>query len=87
MKAAVVARKSGIPMLILRLFATLDAEDLSSPPEYYNKKDDADQLKPEMSYCPLSSWFQKISNPSYECNKQKDDTNDGITIVSIKLFL
>ena len=34
------------------------------------------------SFCSLSSWFQKISDPSFECKKQEFDASGGINIFS-----
>ena len=33
------------------------------------------------SFCSLSSWFQKISDPSFECKKQEFDASGGINIL------
>ena len=32
------------------------------------------------SFCSLSSWFPKISDPSFECKKQEFDASGGINI-------
>ena len=33
------------------------------------------------SFCSLTSWFKKISDPSFECDKQELDANGGINIL------
>ena len=81
MKVGIIAKKSGITFAILILLAKCYAGNSSRAPEYINKKDEADQSDPKRSFCPLKSWLQQISDPTFECHTQEGDGNDSIPTI------
>lgn len=73
-------------ILAASLFSKIGANNLSScqPSQLTDRNKDKDgiaRLHLDTSFGSLSSWFQKISNPSFECSKQEFATTDGIFIL------
>ena len=79
--------ETAIQLSILILFATSSASNLSCKSsellECNEEKNGIDESHRGPSFCPLESWFQKISKPSFECNNEELDNFDGITILPI----
>ena len=87
-----MSRKYAIMILAASLLSKNGANNLSScqPSQLTDCNKDKDgiaQLHLDTSFCSLSSWFQKISNPSFECSKQDVETTDGIVILLKKRIL
>ena len=84
MNAEIMIGGSTITMLIVTLLKYSDANELSCKSdklrESNERKDGVDKSYLGSSFSSLDSWFQKISNPSFECNKEEVDTFSGMPI-------
>ena len=79
MTVAIIASKSAIIISIMMIVVALRPNDLSDKSSKFLESNE-DKDGPETSFCSLKSWFQKISDPSFECNQQEFDATGGINI-------
>ena len=77
MTVAIIASKSAIIISIMMIVVALRPNDLS---DKSSKLLECNEDGSGTSFCSLSSWFQKISEPSFECSKQEFDATGGINI-------
>ena len=77
MTVAIMASKSSLIISILIILVASGPNDLS---DKSSKLLECNEDGSGTSFCSLSSWFQKISDPSFECNQQEFDATGGINI-------
>ena len=90
MKEVIVSTQSVILILTFALFLTSNATKSWYESRNVSKRSEENNVAVESklsnSFCPLSLWFQIISNPSFECKEQEPVKIDGMIIFSIRLF-
>ena len=79
MTVAIMASKRTIIISIMMIVVASGPNDLS---DKSSKSLECNEDGSGTSFCSLSSWFQKIRDPSFECSKQEFDATGGISILS-----
>ena len=79
MTVAIMASKRTIIISIMMIVVASGPNDLS---DKSSKLLEYNEDGSGTSFCSLSSWFQKIRDPSFECSKQEFDATGGISILS-----
>ena len=81
MTVAIMASKRTIIISIMMIVVASGPNDLS---DKSSKLLGCNEDGSGTSFCSLSSWFRKISDPAFECNEQEFDATGGINILSIR---
>ena len=79
MTVTITASQIAIILSIMMILVAPGPSDLS---DKSSKSLECNEDGPGTSFCSLSSWFQKIKDPSFECSKQEFDATGGISILS-----
>lgn len=90
MKEVIASMQSILLILSCELFLTSNATESSCESRNVSKCNEENNVAVvsnlNNSFCPLSLWFQMISNPSFECKEQEPVKLEGVIIFSMKFL-